>query len=172
MSYSTGQLVWGAAKSIGNIWIVTDGVSRTVSLVFDGKIKKYCPDFRQTRADVIKPTSFLYELTPKEWADHTFTYGGPPQWAQDFIKLSPSRAIGTKAMSLPGGGTLSPAVVQKVQKALGVNLTPEPERVIHKDESKCPINGEHRYIPYTGLIQTFEYCVHCDKKLFKVRDRE
>ena len=163
-SYQTGMLLWGTARSVANIWIVTDGPNRSISLVFDGKNKRYNPDFKLTKHDSIKPSSFLYELTDAEIINQVANYGPIPQWAIDFMKLRPPKSV-IPAQHKVAPPNLTPAVVQKVQKALNVNLTAEPERVIvRKDETKCPVNGEHRFVPYTGLIQSFEYCVHCDKK--------
>jgi hypothetical protein len=160
MTYETGQLLWGAAKSVGNIWIVTDGLNRAIALAFDGKNKRYCPDLKLTTRDTIKSTSFLYELTDIEHDNHIFQHGFWPVWAQTFVNLRPT----PKTTVLPNAN-LAPAVVLKVQKALGICLTEEPEKVIlRKDESTCPINGQHRYVGYTGLIHSFEYCVHCDAK--------
>jgi hypothetical protein len=160
--YETGALLWGAAKSVGNVWIVTDSIARTVSLLFDGKNKRFCPDFGLTRHDIIKPTSFLYELTTAEIAKLTSSHV-IPQWAIDIMQLKPRPKPSTGPIA---SVTLSPSVVRKVEKALNVNLTSRSETVIIKrDEEKCPVSGsEHSFTPYTGLIQSFEFCVHCDKK--------
>lgn len=166
MSYETGMLVWGSAKSVGNIWVVTDGVSKTVSLLFDGKNKRYCTDYKLTKHDTIKASSFLYELSSHEKHVH-IGYNGPlPEWANDFVKLRPS-AIPAHRNPMLASSKLPPGVVQRVQQALGVNLTDGPERVIvRRDEEKCPIGGTHKFTPYTGIgyEPSYEFCVHCDKK--------
>lgn len=159
MSYETGQLVWGYSKAIGNIWVVTDGPSRTIALVFDGKNKKYCQDYATTHKDIVRPTSYLYELSNQEWVSHSFANGGLPKWAQDFVDLKGK--VSLVGAHLP---FLSPAVVQKVQKALNIDLTGEKEHVIVRKDESCPVNGDHKFLPYTGLVHSFEYCMHCDKK--------
>lgn len=165
MSYQTGMLVWGASKSIGNIWVVTDGVNRTISLVFDGKNKRFCPDYKLTKHDTVSATSYLYELTLHESNQLTIVHGSLPKWALDFIGLYTPTNNGLPRAKASLTATLAPAVVQKVQRALGVNLTAEPERVIlRKDDTKCINGNEHRYVDYTGLVQSFEYCIHCDAK--------
>lgn len=162
MTYEIGQLLWGAAKSVGNVWIVTDGPSRSIALLFDGKNKRFCPDKNLTKHDTIKPTSFLYEVTSTEFMV-ILGLSPLPQWAADLFLQRP---IKTSVTNMHGLKPLPPAVVQKVQKLLGVNLTEGPEPVIlRKDETKCPVSGgEHYYVPYTGLIQSFEFCTHCDRK--------
>ena len=163
MKYQTGQLLWGASKAIGNIWVVIDGPKRAIALVFNGKLKKYIDYFSQTTHDVIKPTSYLYEVTPGELVNLINSQGALPRWALDHMLLCgpaplPSTVVNTT--------TLPPSVVQKVQQALGVKLTAEPERVtVKQDTPKCKSStGEHSYTAYTGLIQSFEYCVYCDAK--------
>lgn len=161
MMYDTGTLVWGAAKSVGNVWIITNGPAREIALLYSGRTKAFLPDFLTTKKDVIKPSSFLYELTPLEYA--LLTLGNPvPQWAVDFIVMRPRapQAPSVALTQLPMG------VVQKVEKALNVSLTPKLEPVrIRIDEDKCPISGNyHEFVPYTGLVQSFEYCKSCDKK--------
>lgn len=154
--YETGQWLWGHARSTGNVWIVTDGTTRAIALMFDGKAGKYCLDFATTKQDIINPTSFLYELTPKEQRNLTFTHGAPPQWAIDLYKTV---LINPFVNALPQG------VIQKVQKALGIDLTTESSNAtVTKDEDICPINGYHRFLSYTGLLQSFEWCEFCDKK--------
>lgn len=162
MSYESGMLLWGASKSIGNVWIVIDGPGRKIALLFDGKNKTYCTNFFLTKLDTVGTTSYLYELMPSEKLNLITMHGALPEWTKVYTSnyvSSPSRsAIVTTPM-------LTPGLVNKIQSALGIELTAEPKSVtLKEDKDICPVSGEHKFVPYTGLIHSFEYCISCDAK--------
>lgn len=170
VTYETGTLLWGSNKSTGNVWIVTDGPARAIAKVYDGAFKLFMNTLAIAAKDTIKPTSFLYELTPMEYITLTNMAGAIPQWATDLMKLRPALPPKLNTpfalLSRVPPHSIAPSVVEKVEKALGVCLTDTPKPVtVYKDESRCPIGGgEHRYVPYTGLNHSFEFCVKCDSK--------
>lgn len=158
MGYRTGALLWGNTGS-NNIWIVVDGGTRSIALVFEGKNKLYSNDYSLTKKDYIKLTSTLTELTDLEQNALISQYGPLPGWVTQII------AIGVTPVSLPAV-SLPLGVVAKVEAALGVCLTAKPSSVIlRRDDEKCSVTGgDHSYTPYTGLIECFDYCTNCDKK--------
>lgn len=159
MSYKTGSLLWGNTGS-NNVWVVADGGTRSIALVFEGKNKRYSSDYSLTKKDYIKPMSTLTELTELEKNALIYQYGPLPEWVRQIIAIAVTPVLPLPVASLP------PDVVSKVEKALGVCLTAKPATVIlRRDDEKCPVTGgDHNFTPYTGLLESFEFCVSCDKK--------
>jgi len=157
--YKIGTMFHGR-NNLGNIWIVCTDNSNNVALMFNGTLATYCLDLNTTRKSQVNALTPLAPFLPIELATLVAMHGPIPQWAQDLCNGQAKNV----AITLPST-SLSPAVLQKVAKALDIDLTPSKDSVIlRKDEDKCPINGYHRFIAYTGLLQSFEFCQFCDKK--------
>lgn len=161
MNHETGTLLWGKSLATGNIWIVVNGLSQFIGLLFDGKNKRFCDDKDLTKYDYIKSGSTLQTVSTFHLETLVNTYGPVPHWAQILIDQKP---LATPP-PLPVA-TLPAAVIAKIETAIGRDLTSKPEPVILRhNESKCPMTGgDHNFVPYTGLAESFEFCTHCDSK--------
>lgn len=163
--HSTGVILHGKNKALGNLWIVYDGPMRLIALLWDGHARRYAPDFKTTKHDVIKPGSILVEATIGEI--HAVTGGHlglMPQWAKDLS----NQLVHNKPIS---GVMLAPNIMQKINKALGLpdDLTSESEQgTVKTSDATCASpksdTGRHKYVAYTGLSESFEFCEWCDKK--------
>lgn len=168
MSYKLGTMFHGTNKYVGNIWIVYQDNSNDVALLLDGRLKLYCQDLATTKKDKLSPMSLAVEVTPTELHSIAFVHGPLPQWAQDLCNGRANTMF--NALPIPTV-TLSPGVIQKIQKSLDIDLTKDSEKVIlRKDEDHCPSGSWHQYVNYTGLNQSFQYCTWCDAKRAMPKD--
>jgi len=174
--YKIGMLLYGSNRTVGNVWLVYDdgttgqlgfNMLPKIALLWDGRNKLFCNDFKTTKHDVIKTGSLLREVDPADVALNTQTaIANFPAWAQSYLGSYTYKPIGSKsaAVNLPQG------VLNKVNKALGIDdkaLTiPTKSGKVVNTARPCPShsNGEHEYKAYTGLIEHYEYCIHCDDK--------
>lgn len=172
MKYSVGMLLYGSSKTVGNVWIVVDdGQSGTltflpkIALLWDGRNKLFCNDFKTTKHDYIKTGSILREADPVDLAfTSAIALSNWPVWAQSHMTQYTygAKPVKSNGVNLPIG------VLKKVNKALGIYdeaLTKDasPAKVI---STGCPSRstGEHSFREYTGITDHYEYCEFCDEK--------
>lgn len=183
MIYKIGMLFYGSAKSVGNVWIVTDdgqsvtfgygGQMPSIALLFDGRQKLFCNDYKTTKHDYIRAGTLLREADPKDVAfNGGIQLSNFPNWAQTYINQYTYYPLvnGLK----PNSVQLPIGTLKKVYKYLGGNdekdLTGNnlPVKVEIESCAKSS-NGEHDFVNYTGFVESYDYCLHCDVKRRSMR---
>lgn len=150
--YTTGMILHGTSKKIGNLWMVYDGPQQQIALLWDGKNKRFCTDFNHTKHDIIRS-----QLAECDLPFATILTGQPlalfPQWARDLIStINPT-----------------PGVLKQVNHAFGIKEKPAETKTRVNTDCQKSFNGAHDYVSYTGLNESFDYCKNCDNKRSIVR---
>ncbi len=161
--YPIGSLIIGSGKA-GNVWIVNKQNSRDISLLWDGKNKRWCgselerpdnllpkPHHVSARAEVIV---HVHQNKPLGFGAVIF-----PAWADKLI-LTTAQAPLVKP-PVPQG--MSPAVVGALTKAN--ILAPLSEGLTKKKVDSIRDTCDHEFKSYIGIREVYDYCTKCDFKV-------
>lgn len=158
VSYKIGSMLLGTGKS-GNIWIVNKDNSNDISLLFNGRARKWCQS-SMDKNDKANPVRRLQIVDEAEVYDFINKHHGMrgfslPQWALNL------RSWGGVASSIAQTSTsVKPEALKSIQGTL--NLKPkEPMKIkVENFRDKC----NHEFNTYMGFTDIYDYCIKCDVK--------